>query len=158
MTPPQGTPPAFDVDSGPGDITVLATSAPEIAAPSTAYYTTTVTTTGTGTFDEIGTYRLVSAPSRSQHSALELRTVRCGRLPAWRRELADHRGSNRRFGIRHLEHRDRRGDGQGGRPPVRAASPALTPTAPASRAVSAAGAPERDFQQATTELMDRSYK
>lgn len=59
-SPPQGTPPAFDIDSGPGEITVLATSAPETSGPSTAQYTTTVTATDTetGTFDEVGTYRL----------------------------------------------------------------------------------------------------
>ncbi|CAL9651246.1 hypothetical protein [Streptomyces albus] len=55
-SPPLGTPPSFRVDSGPGVITVLADSAPDITAPASAQYTTTVT--GTDTFDETGTYRL----------------------------------------------------------------------------------------------------
>ncbi|GHJ33108.1 hypothetical protein TPA0910_75410 [Streptomyces hygroscopicus subsp. sporocinereus] len=55
-SPPLGTPPSRRIDSGPGDITVVANSAPDTAVPASAQYTTTVT--GTDTFDETGTYRL----------------------------------------------------------------------------------------------------
>lgn len=56
-TPPEGTPPTFEVASGPGTITVLASDSAD-DAPTTASYATAVTETAPGTFDELGTYHL----------------------------------------------------------------------------------------------------
>lgn len=57
-TPPHGTPSTFEVESGPGNLGVLNSSDPEVVAPTTAHYATTVTETESGRFDEVGTYHL----------------------------------------------------------------------------------------------------